>query len=161
VRCRAEWDSIAILLCGDLVADRPEFGWRAVVNDPARPSLQRAGLVKVPHHGGAGAHDPAMWAKLVTAEPWLLVAPYWRSGLPRSTDIERLGRLGAEVWQAAPSRRWIKDAEGNDVALPSETGLVRARHRLSAPSWVVRCRRPAFRAVPREPAGDESHLLIW
>lgn len=94
----------AVLLGADLENEPVAYGWQAVVQDPLHAHLPPSDLVKVPHHGSEGAHYPPAWNRFVAARPWLVVAPYWPSRLPRTRDVERLLGGGRAVYQAAPSR---------------------------------------------------------
>jgi hypothetical protein len=68
------------------------MGWRGILSDPARPSLEVV-LVKVSHHGSVHSHLDAVWdahaggAKKV---PHSVVTPFASEDLPRSTDLDRL-----------------------------------------------------------------------
>lgn len=140
-------DGYGILLAADLVADMPAFGWPAILRGSTKP-LQRANLVKVPHHGGKSAHDQRMWDELVTTDAELLVAPYSRSGLPRPPDVARLCALGAQLWQAAPSTtEWVDDEVGN-AREKKRVGRVSARRKVGDPRWRVTAEPPAFAACP-------------
>lgn len=142
-------DGRALLLAADLVADHPSFGWQAIVSEPNNQSLDRANLVKVPHHGGVSAHDPAMWDRLVTGSAQLLVSPYSPSGLPQASDVTRLCELGDQLFQAAPSTtQYITDEFGNQREMKAKVGRVTARRTLGDPEWRVVLEPPAFRACP-------------
>jgi beta-lactamase superfamily II metal-dependent hydrolase len=142
-------EGMCALLGADLVGDTAEYGWHAVLEEPNHSGLEPADLVKVPHHGGSTAHDDAMWADLVGANPILKIAPYWPSGLPTAADVERLSRYG-EVWQAAPSVGYSEDEFGNRISSRAVTGLVQARRRKGEASWRIVTEGPAFRAAPPE-----------
>ena len=134
----------ACLLGADLERGVAGFGWQAVLDEPDHENLQRSNIVKVPHHGSNGADHPGMWDHLVDRDPWLLVAPFWSSGLPRDTDIIRLKQRSRTVYQAAPSVGYEENEFGVRVSLRAETGIVQARRRINEPDWSVSPVDPAF-----------------
>jgi beta-lactamase superfamily II metal-dependent hydrolase len=138
-------DGVCALLGADLVADAPQFGWQAVLDEPTHQALSRADLVKVPHHGGASAHDDAMWNDLVDCPAVVKVTPYWPSALPMDSDLLRLAGYGS-VWQAAPSMGFVEDEFGNRVSTKPETGIVRSRRRAGEVAWRTEAIDPAFLA---------------
>jgi hypothetical protein len=140
-----ESSGICGLLGADLVADSPHYGWQAVLDEPTHTQLPRADLVKVPHHGGASAHDDDMWTRLVSDPAVLKLAPYWPSALPTGDDISRLANYGP-VWQAAPSVGYAEDEFGNRVSKKPETGAVRSRKRVGEGTWRTEALDPAFLA---------------
>lgn len=138
-------DGVCALLGADLVADAPQYGWQAVLDEPTNQDLPPADLVKVPHHGGASAHDDAMWADLVHCPAALKVAPYWPRAMPTDADIARLAGYG-RVWQAAPSVGFVEDEFGNSVSSKPQTGIVRSRRRAGEAGWRTETVDPAFLA---------------
>ena len=137
----ASWG--AGLLCADLVADTNDLGWRAILDEPTNHNLDKAQLVKAPHHGSANADDPAMWKELVDGDPTITVAPYWPSSLPSPADCTRLCARG-DLWQAAPSLSYHDDEFGNRISDPPRTGAVRARRRPGESTWAIEVDGPAF-----------------
>lgn len=93
------------LLGADLeTGSSDKVGWRAIVRNPLNTHAA-VGIVKVPHHGSAGAdHEPA-WAKLVAPQAHLAVTPFNSSSLPKDTDVARLKSRSANVFHASPGRR--------------------------------------------------------
>jgi beta-lactamase superfamily II metal-dependent hydrolase len=138
---------LAALFCADLLR-HPEYGWAAVLSDDLCGDFGPAGIVKAGHHGGESGHDDEMWARLVEAQPVVLVAPYRSSGIPTDPDIDRLSGLASEVWEAAPADGHWTDEGGIRLSVKGETGFVRARRRLDEDRWRVegvrpgRCRHP-------------------
>lgn len=132
----------AALLGGDVVAYPPRFGWGAVVDNERVAGYPKASIVKVPHHGSAGAHDDDMWTRMVTENPELLLAPFSSQNVPRSSDLKRMIAIG-RLWQAAPSTPPIVDewtAPRSDLARP--TGIIQARRSGDAP-WQIGIELPA------------------
>lgn len=140
-----EMSGVCAILCGDVVSKPDEFGWRAVLEEPRNASLNQASLVKVPHHGSAGAHENEMWDKLVSTDATMLVAPFSASKIPSPGDQARLLRYG-RLWQAAPSsgKRVVRGDLGVSVyATRSGAGMIRARC-VPGSSWYVVAEPPAF-----------------
>lgn len=135
---------ICVLLCADLVADAPAYGWQAVLKEPNNATLHPASLMKVAHHGSVASDYSLMWDKLVGRDPVLTVAPYWPSGLPRPEDVARLRARGS-LWQAAPSVNMEIDEFGNKISQVPKTGVIRARRHLNEKSWRVEAIPPAFK----------------
>jgi hypothetical protein len=142
-------DGSALLLAADLVADHAAFGWQAIVSEPNNKSLDRADLVKVPHHGSFSAHDQAMWDHLVTDSAKLLVSPYSPRGLPLVSDVARLCELGDRLWQAGPSiTEYVTDEFGNEREVKAKVGRITARRMFGDPEWRIVPEPPAFQACP-------------
>ena len=139
------------LLCADLVADAPAYGWQAILDEPVNKNLPPAQLVKAPHHGSKGAHHDGMWEKLVDGDPAIVVAPYWSKALPRETDAARMCGRG-RLWQAAPSKGYYYNDAGMRISLPVETGIVRARRRVGGEKWEIATAGAAFRVELAEAA---------
>lgn len=136
------------LLCSDLPAEPSEYGWHAVLAEPSHTHLPESRVVKVPHHGSAGADHPPMWAQLVGAKPHMMVTPYTPQSLPRQTDLERLCGRG-ELWQASPTNWQTNDQFGfGEMKLPA-TGFVRARRKYDEDDWRIESRAPAFHVNPK------------
>lgn len=133
-----------VLLGADLPNNPREYGWSAVLSEPAHADLARAHLVKVPHHGSVGADNPLLWEQLSVSAPVIAVTPYWPSGLPRPADIERLQTRG-DLYQAAPSRKAVVDEMGNVIPGSAATGIVQARKSPTEESWRIQTEGAAFR----------------
>lgn len=98
-----EAGGIRALLGADL--ERGQRGWAAVVKSQGRPR-GKAHVVKVPHHGSAGAHEPGVWQQMLQSQPHTVLAPYSPSRLPGTQDITRLQNLStSRWWTAGPGAR--------------------------------------------------------
>jgi hypothetical protein len=116
------------------------LGWSAVVASTTRP-MDRAVLVKVPHHGSATGHHQAFWPTLATAEVAGLLTPFVRGSvrLPKDSDISRLQGFCTRLYQTAPSspasarhpkgavRRTIDERTRSIASLHPPFGHVRVR----------------------------------
>ena len=137
-----------VLLCSDLPAEPSQYGWHAVLGEPSHGTLPKARIVKVPHHGSAGADHPPMWDQLVDTKPHMMVTPYTPQSLPRRTDLERLCGRG-DLWQATPTKWQSKDEFGfGDTKLPA-TGFIRARRKYDEDDWRIEWEAPAFHVNPK------------
>lgn len=80
------------------------LGWRAMLElhrNTARLT-HRAGLVKVPHHGSAHAHEPAVY-EMWTLDGVAVLTPNRCNRLPDTGTVESLKQLcGRGVWHAGP-----------------------------------------------------------
>ena len=72
-------------------------GWKDIIGSTARP-LGMAFCFKVPHHGSTNADCPDCWTGLLREKPIAVVTPYSRSGLPRTTDLDRLCSRTSDVY---------------------------------------------------------------
>jgi hypothetical protein len=138
-----------VLLGADLSnSDNPLSGWEAVLGF-ARPDLPVT-LVKVPHHGSAGAHHDGMWSELVEAGAIAILTPWTLAGrfLPLADDIDRLKAVAEDVYLTAmPTIGRAKKNHEVDKLLTKVAnvrvdelrgwGRVRARRKLSEDSWRV------------------------
>ena len=122
--------------CGDAVcllgADVEKRGWKAILGSRERPP-QRASVFKVPHHGSRNADLPEVWNRLLTPEPFAILAP-WRLGagaLPGTGDVERIlsrtphAYASAGFASGAVRRRGIVDKKlrGANVRIKREVGV--------------------------------------
>jgi hypothetical protein len=143
-----------VLLGADLEHARssPGAGWHGVLLDQTRPDAKST-LLKVPHHGSAGAHCDRMWgldchddvaecSSLVERKQATSIVAPWRLGgnsVPQPTDMDRLASLSSSVHLTAT----LKEAFG-DPARVSRFGAA-SQSRSIAPlnqrPGSVTCRR--------------------
>jgi Metallo-beta-lactamase superfamily len=148
---------VVALLSGDVENGPHRFGWSAVLNEPRHQHLSRAQIVKIPHHGSAGADAAAMWDRLVEPGAPMLVAPFTslRVPIPTDADCRRLTARGGRLWQAAPSTPRERQGVFNDngsrpIVVPSDRiGIIRARKRLNG-DWNIVPTPPAFEVFHSE-----------
>jgi hypothetical protein len=124
------------LLGADLEVEAQENrGWGAVLSlEPAR--ARRAGLVKIPHHGSAGAHDPRMWDELLEKQPAAILTPWHRgaSALPTDSDRARICGLAPAAVIAGRDERKTSRYDGavertlKEVAITRRSAIGRAGH---------------------------------
>jgi hypothetical protein len=140
---------IGLLLGADLeAAANQETGWEGVVRYSTPPV--RASVVKVPHHGSAGAHHDGMWTALSEDDVVAILTPWSRGAryLPTEQDLTRLRSLASRVYlTAVPSlrrarkdrdlERLIRRLHGDQVMRLRGWGHVRARRRLDEGSWRI------------------------
>lgn len=75
-----ETDAHCALFGADLeVTTSAQQGWEAILFEPAVAGF-KAGLMKVPHHGSAGAHHSPAWIELCTDRPQAILTPWRRAG---------------------------------------------------------------------------------
>lgn len=103
-----QWGRDAVLLGADLVTDPDSnLGWLAAVSEASTLAVGRASLVKIPHHGSAGAHCPKMWTDLLTDLPVSVITPFRCGGSgrppPKSSDLARISKLSSRTVLTAPS----------------------------------------------------------
>lgn len=139
----------AVLAGADLDASvNKETGWDAVIAY-AKPPV-KASLVKVPHHGSAGAHRDAFWTELADKGGVAIVTPWTRGGnyLPTSADLSRLRSLAEPLLLTATPRvsrarknpeleKMIRRLHGERVSELVGWGHVRARMRSSEGAWRI------------------------
>lgn len=132
-------------------------GWRGIVSN--HNGRDRAGVFKVPHHGSSDAHEDDVWTQLLLPEPCALVTPYAVSGLPRQSDLTRLGQKTPHLHCAASSRgkrsklprsiRRLVDRVATDIRdIEGAMGQVRVRAHQSAPDVRVEHFGAAFAVTP-------------
>jgi hypothetical protein len=126
------------LLGADLETKPTDCGWAAVLAEPDHGRLKQVDLVKVPHHGSAGADHVPMWDALTKKPLEMAVAPFEKGSvrLPTHADWVRLCERG-QLNQAAPtSAPWLNEF-GFTVSNPRLTGVVRARRREGEAQWRI------------------------
>lgn len=122
-----------------LGADVEEAGWQAALGAAVLDG-DVAGVIKVPHHGSAGADHPQFWQTVIEPQPDAILAPYSRSKLPRPADLRRLLARTPSVHVAARAapRRHYEPVVRRMVAAATVDGL----QPLSGPVGQVRLRAP-------------------
>lgn len=80
-----------------------ELGWRAVLGSARRPHL-KAAIVKVPHHGSAGADLQGVWQDMVKTGAHAGVTSFSSSGLPKPADLQRLKDRTTNVFHTSPAK---------------------------------------------------------
>ncbi|MFC3115964.1 MBL fold metallo-hydrolase [Cellvibrio fontiphilus] len=106
VALHLSFDGMSALLGSDLEwSENSEVGWHAVLNDQIYSQLQlsKATIFKVPHHGSDTGHHEKIWKDLLSDKPTSLTTPFFRSSLPRPTDVERITTLSS-VFALAKSK---------------------------------------------------------
>lgn len=154
----ALWIDVAgtsILLGADLLVGPTGCGWKAAVSNFRTD--QRAGIVKIPHHGSPTSHHDEAWERFLIESPISVVAPY-RAGVrprPSETDAKRIIRMsGAAYVTSTPGRVAMTRAAKAETArlgplaqnvrqLSGIAGQVRARAVIGTSKWDVDLVRPA------------------
>jgi hypothetical protein len=135
-----------LLLGSDLEAGTPNSGWSAVLTSLAVDG-RIAKVFKVPHHGGASAHDDRVWTDLLAKPPYAILTPF-RTMLPSPADIARIKTLTslAFITGLSRGRRWrpggvvgdlVEAATTSIFETPPTTGQIRLRKVFDAPDWTV------------------------
>lgn len=97
-----------ILLGSDLENERDStLGWNAIIDD-SQIIAGRAGIIKVPHHGGESGHEPRVWDELLHPEPIAMISPFYLGNnyIPTSEDANRIGQITNEAFiTSQPSKR--------------------------------------------------------
>jgi beta-lactamase superfamily II metal-dependent hydrolase len=146
-----EWSDCSILLGADMeYSNNPQKGWNAVVSEISKIGINKADMVKIPHHGSKSGHDQLMWDHLLTAKPISVIAPFGKGDIkgrpPTSTDIKRISQNSSQVYLSA--RHKIKNRPRMDIEVQrslreglisftsqkTEMGIVRHR-RLPGNTW--------------------------
>lgn len=152
------YGSAEVLLGADLPAGtNPLTGWRAILASPF-VSNRRAEIIKVPHHGSAGADEPEVWNRLLIRNPLAVVTPFKIKMLPKDSDLARLKvrapRLyctGSSAGTVPPPRLRVVDREAGAVAKNRRVaigpvGHVRIRVSAQSDEWRVKYRDGAYLA---------------
>ena len=154
---------IAILLGGDVLYfnDR-DRGWLRIVDLYTQYGYPVADVVKIPHHGSAGADCNEMWS-LLRDRPVAALTAFRRGAvaLPTSEDVSRICDKSADAYLTSPPgpRRPKKRHSAvektvsdllRDRKLPSlEFGRVTLRSTLDRRTkWTAHLAGPAFRMYP-------------
>jgi beta-lactamase superfamily II metal-dependent hydrolase len=125
-----------VLFGGDLEEKMTDdSGWKAVIKEHSLNG--KADLFKVPHHGSGTSHNKDVWLKLLQEKPISILSVFNRSGLPQTSDKDRIKALssqtlisGATPKKAKDLNKYIKDFKINIKVLPSTIGIIRARKNL-------------------------------
>lgn len=163
----------AILLGGDVLRfDDHDRGWLRIVELYAKYGHPVSDVVKVPHHGSAGADCDEMWDVLLRKQPVSALTSFCRGAvaLPTDEDIERICRKSADAYATSPRRR-RKPARRESAVEKSVAGLLRNR-RLRLPTigrvtlrstpdqptqWTAQLAGPAHRMNPDSRDRRETH----
>ncbi len=131
---------INMLLGGDLEETTDsQTGWSAIVSSVGRPQ-EKATIIKVPHHGSSNAHNDDVWETMLINEPYALLTPFNKSGLPTASDVKRiLGRTKrafssskaipgkSKVSRCAAVERTIRETVGTIRRIEPKIGMLRLR----------------------------------
>lgn len=138
----------AVLLGSDL----EKRGWIEILQKQAQSSGQ-ASVFKVPHHGSANAHEPGVWQRMLTLDPFAVLAPWQKCGrsLPTRNDTQRI--------LACTSNAYITARIGPSRSTRSDKGMV---HRTIRESGInLRSVSMAFSAIRlRRPLGSQGQWNI-
>lgn len=131
----AKLGTTAILLGGDVLLfnDRSR-GWLRIADLYADYGHPMADVVKVPHHGSAGADCDELWDRLLKAQPVAALTAFCRGAvaLPTSDDIKRIRGRTADAYVTS-STRPSRPARRNSAVERTVTDLLRNR-RLRLPT---------------------------
>lgn len=123
----------AVALFGADMDGHAQVGWASLLEEHDRRQwIRKATLVKVPHHGSEGAHEPEMYARW-THDPVAVLTPNRRGAkpLPDPQMIPKLKQVSRSLWLAGPPDPAVDlgpyDAQGRDdfyevVAVCDEQG---------------------------------------
>jgi beta-lactamase superfamily II metal-dependent hydrolase len=143
----------SILLGADLLAHpSSDRGWLAVVAESKVLGTPKADIVKIPHHGSAGAHAIEMWQELLVDKPVAAITPFSRGRKagrpPKRSDLERISKLAGTTVLTAPTQSGRTRQARSPIALglaqsgitmrtlSASIGLARFR-RIGAAPWAV------------------------
>lgn len=135
-----EVDDVAILLGSDL----EKRGWMDIVGSAERPTSTSSAF-KIPHHGSANADVPAVWERMLDADPFAVLTPWRRGGrtLPGRPDIERILSNTRNAFASARSTSLERAPVRRDRTVERtirESGV--KLRRLAMSPGAVRLRRP-------------------
>jgi hypothetical protein len=127
-----EWGNQAVLLGADLLADSAsDRGWLAAVAESKVVGGVPGSLVKIPHHGSAGAHCPGMWSDLLLSRPVSVITPYSRGRKedrpPKRSDLDRISRLSSVTALTAPTQSGRARKPSSPVALGLSQSHIKMR----------------------------------
>ncbi|HEX4756002.1 MAG TPA: MBL fold metallo-hydrolase [Candidatus Dormibacteraeota bacterium] len=140
----------SVLLGGDLEEVSDEVGWTAILQDPLRHSGQ-AEVFKLPHHGSMNAYVPGVWTAMLTARPFVALAPFRQGSVELPQPVSRTticghtdrayissndGRPPPALRRDAAVTRTIREASIRLHPQTSQPGQVRFRRRSSG-DWQV------------------------
>jgi beta-lactamase superfamily II metal-dependent hydrolase len=130
-----------ILLGADLErSNNPKLGWAAIIND-SQITIGKAEIYKVAHHGAESSHEPVIWTKLLSDNPYALISPYMvgNNRLPKDTDMERIAGLTPYAYiTALPSERSFRTSE--KVVRDTVKSVTKSMHSLNTHWGQVRLR---------------------
>ena len=143
-------DGICALFGADLDAHDKRLGWSALMAEQqAKPWIQGASFVKVPHHGSNRAHCPELYDNWCT-DPVAVIAANWNSDLPDEGTADRLSNKCQRIYHTSARNQ---DRHGHRLdefasRVHAPTGAVTSRRRPGEDHWRVTCQPPAWREHP-------------
>lgn len=137
---------VAVVLGSDL----HRTDWTDILGDAERPR-GRASVIKVPHHGSGDAHEPRVWAEMMTRESVAVVTPFRRGRNPPPTreNLQNILKRSCDAYLTAEPQapRPVTDLEREvGKAIPrrlsgpavDELSMVRLRRGVDSPGkWKV------------------------
>jgi hypothetical protein len=152
-----EVGDIALLLGGDLLNGPTACGWRRVHETHA--PVNRARLIKVPHHGSEKSHWDPVWNDLLESDVLAVMTPF-RLGVertvPKQRDIDRIVEASGSAFITArpqrpatprevkATRAMLQSVATNIRERDGSVGQVQARMRMNETTWRVRLAAPAY-----------------
>lgn len=146
-----------LLLAADMEKkNKPDRGWNNVLASQSVKGVT-AEVFKVGHHGSKNSHEPLVWANMLVADPFSVIAP-WRlmgKNLPTSTDVRRIQAQTTNLWVTAGppagrpmARSSIVKSELRNSGIKMKAtykslGQVRFRANINAGPWTVELLDPA------------------
>jgi len=148
------WGNDALLLGADLLREATsDRGWLAAVSQGQTLRAPPADLVKIPHHGSAGAHSDEMWTNLLARKPESVLTPYSRGKKdgrpPKRSDLERISSLSRQTILTAPTESGRARKKNSAIALAlsqrhivtrrlkARIGIARFRRNIGSRNWNV------------------------
>ncbi len=155
-----KFGTCSILLGGDLERQ----GWVTILEESSRP-IGMASVFKVSHHGSKNANEPEVWKRMLTDNPFAVVAP-WRLGgkaLPNAREVDWIRNATPNAWittssgglfnqvyskyKNRPVQKTIRESSSKIQSVLGDFSMVRLRRSInSVDSWNV------------EKFGDSCHL---
>jgi hypothetical protein len=136
----------SILLGADLENAKTGSGWDAVLSaNRSNRFGMPAQVYKVSHHGSLTAHNPAVWADMLTPDPIAILAP-WQKGrgrLPDINGIKTITRLAAER-----GGKFTRDRLRTPNAAQATIQIIDAENR-----WPTHCKSCRYRGCIEGPSG--------
>jgi hypothetical protein len=147
-----------------LGADLERKGWTAILDNAVSPD-GRASAFKIPHHGARNADKPAVWERMLEAEPVAVLTP-WRVGghsLPTVRDAKRILVATPSAYitsKGLPGPRSSHQKQAVERTLRDTGAHLR---RLGGRRSSVRLRRPRSQSTQWmvEMFGDACHLADY
>ncbi len=133
-------------------------GWQFIYEKFKTLGLKKSSVFKIAHHGSENGDHECIWQGMLNGNPFAILTPFFRSKLPRETDIERIIKKTNNAYSTGPKTQnkssfmpeVIKvlrdfDMDKKISQINKDFGQVILRKKMTAQNWNVSTNGTAYK----------------